>query len=389
MKKNEALMTRARRINPVPADAFKNLALSSEAQETLDTILQTALSTDRKEAALTPRAMRRPLSATSSPRPTNSLRTMAIKTVAITAAAAVVFGITTLGTSDRPGRGADRVWAAELVSIAEASPRFLIQQEGWAVASVDEFRADYGEMTFQNGPNAMDAGGPPGLYWMDLHWVPAAEHESLVKDRSRGASASWQIEIAGHEAVLFQHQPTAPIGTTFYAMWLQGGHSMELRTDVIPTVDEFKAVAATLQTVDVDTWLSAMPASVVKPDEREDAVDKILARLPVPASLDVEALKQSEMVRSDSSLDYDVMNAVVCGWIQQWVDGTKAGDERAVREAVASIGWPGWAERDNHGQWSSFLSDIAEGMKTNTPVNGDRSLPIGVTYQRHIGCPEA
>lgn len=387
MKKNEALMTRARRINPVPADAFKNLALSSEAQETLDTILQTALSTDRKEAALTPRAMRRPLSATSSPRPTNSLRTMAIKTVAITAAAAVVFGITTLGTSDRPGRGADRVWAAELVSIAEASPRFLIQQEGWTVARVDEFRADYGEMTFENGKDCNLLPLKEGCYWISLFWRPADTHDDYFADRKRGADSSSRTTIAGHETVVFESANV--FGTTYEAMWLDGDDSLELRSDLIPNLDEFNAVAATLQTVDVDTWLSAMPASVVKPDEREDAVDKILARLPVPASLDVEALKQSEMVMNDSSLDYDVMNAVVCGWIQQWVDGTKAGDKRAIREAVASIGWPGWAERDNHGQWSSFLSDIAEGMKTNTPVNGDRSLPIGVTYQRHIGCPEA
>jgi hypothetical protein len=124
-----------------------------------------------------------------------------------------------------------------------------------------------------------------------------------------------------------------------------------------------------------------MPASVVKPGQREDAVDRILAELPVPANLDVEALKQNGMVLNDYALEDEVTNAVVCGWIQQWVDGKKTGDESAVRQAVHALSRKGWAGHP-------FLGDVVHGMKTNTPVNGNRSLPIGVTYQRHMGCEE-
>ena len=366
--KNDALLKRARRLDPVPEDAFENLARSTEAQEVLRGILGSSPS-----APVRPPAPRRHAPV---------FRTMARRTIALAALVAVVIGVVLVQTPDDPRDGTGREWAPRLVRVAEASPRFLITQEGWTIASVFEFRSDYGEMMFQNGPNAMEAGAPPGVYWMDLHWIPTAEHQARVEDRKRGASDTWEVSIAGHEAILMRSAVSPPgLPRTLTAIWRDGAHSMELRSDVIPTVAEFKKVASTIEEVDVDTWLSAMPASVVKPGERKDEVDRILAELPVPANLDVETLEQSGMVLNDYALEDEVTNAVVCSWIQQWVDGTEAGDERAVKQAVHALSWKGWADHP-------FIRDVVHGMKTNTPVNGDRSVPIGVTYQRHMGCEE-
>lgn len=379
MTKNDALMTRARRIDPVPASTFEGLARSPEGQETLNTILELPPEQPRKNHDVVgAKPQHRPL----------GLGAIARRTVVIGLAATVVIGIATVVAPQRPAPDGEMVWGAELVSIAESSPRYLIADEDWKITSVDEFSGQSGEMMFQNGPGALLANSTPGLYWVELSWNPASEHDKLVKDREHSAENSGGIVIADQRGFLFQDTDSAPIASTFYALWLDGEHSLQLRSDVIPTLEEFKAVTNHLRTVDVDAWLSAMPAGIVKPDERDEAIEKILAGLPVPANLDIDALKETEVVRNDYSLDYDVRSAVVCGWVQQWIDATKAGNSRSARNAAAAVAWSGWAEADNHGQWSSFVSDVAVAIKTSKPVNGERSLPIGVTYQRHLGCPE-
>ena len=388
MKKNEALMTRARRINPTPAEAFQNLAHSSEGQETLDAILQVTPPV-RSDQTSPPRAIPRSLADNGAPRTTLRLRAIGKRTAAIAAAVAVVLGIITVGTSPRPGRSGDSAWAPELVRIAEESPRLLVGREGWRVTGANEFSEETGDMMFENGQSCLVEGAEKGCYWMSLTWYPAHMYADYFKDRKRGSDASWKIAIAGNEATIFLHKGTAPIGATFYALWFDGEHSMELRSDVIPTIAEFRAIAATLQVVDVDTWLTAMPSSVVTPVGRAEAIDEILADIPVPSNVDVEELKNMERVSNTYSLEGEVTNAVVCGWVQQWIDGTKAGGEAAVREAVSAlVGSHRWAAMDENDQQLSFIADVTDAMATKSPINGDGSVPIGVGYQRHLGCPE-
>lgn len=378
MTKNDALMARARRVDPQPSNPFKGFADSPEAQEILTSILETSPFRRADSGAVPMHKPRRGL----------HHRSLVRRTVAFGVMAAFVLGIMTVVTPDRPGRGGQTGWDAELVSIAEASPRYLIADQEWSIASVDEFSGQSGEMMFQNGPGALMENSTPGLYWIELSWSPASEHDELVKDREASAENSGAITIADQAGILFQDTDSAPIGSTIYALWLDGGHSLQLRSDVIPTIEGFTAVANELRSVDVDAWLSAMPASIVKPEERGNEIDEILARLPAPANLDVQALKDIEMVRNDHSFGYEVRNAVVCSWVQQWVDATKVGNDRGAEKAAAALAWPGWAKSDDHGQWSSFVSDVATAMKTKHPVNGNQSVPIGVTYQRHLGCPE-
>lgn len=377
MNKNDALMTRARRIDPAPAEAFEGLASSPEGQETLNAILESAPVHQGKSDHVV----------AGSPRQHQlGLGGIARRTVAIGVAAAVVIGIATIAAPDRPVPDSKTVWDAELVSIAQQSPRLLLDGDEWRVSRADEFSAELGEMTFQNGRDCDLLPLKEGCYWVSLFWRPADTHTSYFEDRKRGADASSKISIDGHDAVVFEVDGTAPIGKTFYAMWLDGEHSLELRSDVIPTFKEFSAIAATLHRVAVDTWLSAMPASVVTPADRGDAVAKILADVPIPSNVDVEALKNGRAVMNDYSVEGQVQTAIICGWIQQWIDGTKTGDKGAVREAAAVMATSrDWL--DNYGA-ASYVQDVADAMPDGSPINGDTSLAIGVGYQRHIGCPE-
>ncbi len=377
MNRNDALMTRALRVDPAPGEAFEGLASSTDGQATLTAILESA----------PPQPQSKDEATASTPRQrTFRLGAVARRTLALAVVGALVIGITTIATPDRPAPEEDTIWAAELVSFAEGSPRLLLGAQSWSVIAAQEITEDTGEMMFATSPDAVLAGAGPGEYWMSLNWYPSKMHDSYVQDRRRGADATWKITIDGHQAVVFQHDGTAPLGVTFYAIWVDGIHSLELRTDVISTADQFNEIALTAKAVDVDTWLSAMPASVVEPEERGDAVDRILADIPVPSNVDVEAIKNRATV--SNGMNYEVTTAVLCGWVQQWIDARKASDEASLRQAVNALaGSREWAAMKSYGG-RSYVVDVADAMAAGTPVNGDRSVPVGVTYQRHLGCPE-
>lgn len=377
MRKNDALMTRARRVDPKPTNPFRGFADSPEAQEILTAILETPPSRGENTGVVRVRK----------PRHSQPLRAIAKRTVAVGVVAAVVLGIATIAAPDRPVPGSQTVWDAELVSVAEQSPRLLLSGDEWKVTRADEFSAELGEMTFENGEDCTLLPLKEGCYWLSLFWRSADTHDDYFEDRKHGADSSSKTTIDGHEAIVFEVDNS--IARTYQAMWLDGEHSLELRSDVIPTLDEFNAIAATLQQVGVDTWLSAMPASVVKPDARDGVINRIIADIPVPSNVDLTELRSAQNVRDGYQLEYQVAETVICGWVQQWIDGTQAHDDAAVREAVAAMaGARDWRVMENYGG-RSYVFDVADAMRTGAEINGNAELPTGVYYQRHLGCPES
>lgn len=291
--------------------------------------------------------------ATRPPQHTLRLGAIARRTVAIGVAAAVVLGITTLGTSG-PGPGHDKAWGAELVRFAEGSPRLLITQQGWTVARADETGQDEGEMSFVNGQ-----------YSMALNWRPSETHAGTVQGYKETLGESWDITVAGHDGVLIQNGFTAPSVNTFNALWLDDQHSLVLRGDGFDNVDEFRAVAATLEIVNVDTWLSAMPRSVIKSRQILANVDEMLHDIPVPDSVDVKEL-ENQGLGDRYSLGARVTGIVACGWIEQWVKATNNGNAQRQQEAVdamrTSHDWAILHEMERQGGWPDVIWYYADAI---------------------------
>jgi hypothetical protein len=373
MNRNDALMTRAERIDPVRNDASKDFAESVQAQEILDSILQTEPQQTAPKRALRTKTLRHG----------SHLGSIARRVAAVGVAAAIVFGVTTFGDpAEGPARGGGVVWSAELVRFAEASPRLLITQEGWVVTRADERTRDEGEMTFVNGGDRLD-----------LHWRPRDTHDRYLQDRKHEAAHSWDISIDARKGLLMQYDHTSPGVLSLTAMWLGEQHSLELRGDSFDSVDEYRAVAATLQTVDVDTWLSAMPDSVIKPNGRAIAVDEMLKDIPVPDSVDVAELKSRGVVSDRYQLGAQVTGAVACGWIDQWVEAKAASDLEREQQAVNAMrGSHDWAillEMEKQGEWSEVLWQYADGMVAdNSAVFADDTATDGPIsgYEAGLGC---
>jgi hypothetical protein len=264
-----------------------------------------------------------------------------------------------------------------LVKIAEGAPRFLVSRNGWEVIRADEFSGKIGEMTFSDGTHELE-----------LRWIPKAWHESVVEDRRHGAGHEWAMTIAGEQAVLIQYEGS----TVFTAMWPYGDHSMELVGDDFADVDAYRSVASTLQAVDVDTWLSAMPESVIKPASRASSVDEMLADMPIHPDVDVAGLKSSESVSDRYQLGAKVSGAVACAWLGQWVDATAAGDEGAAQEAVDAMAtshdWAILNEMNEAGDYPETVWEYADAMPNDDMVSGGRPMTIKEAYRQSLGCDD-
>ena len=235
------------------------------------------------------------------------------------------------------------------------APLLLIVEQGWEISYTDMYGAKEGEMTFSDGAREME-----------LMWIPARLYESRVRDRQADAEESWNETILGHEAVLIQYEGT----TDFTALWLDGDLAMELRGE-FATVDDYRVVAETLQYVDEESWLAAMPDTVIEPAERPKVVEEMLADIPVHQDVDVQTLKSSPAVQDRYQLGAQVSGAVACEWIEQWIDANGRGG--SAQEAADAMGtsrdWAILVEMKDQGGWSQVVWEYADRMAEN-----DRSL---------------
>ena len=290
------------------------------------------------------------------------------------AAVILALGIVAIRQS---GPRTSSAWAAALVKIADGAPRLLVTEDGWNVVRADEFSGDMGEMTFANG-----------AHHMDLSWMPADAHEEILKDRMNGAGTSWDVTIAGRQAVLIQYEGT----NIFTALWREGDHSLELR-GAFPGLGDYRAVATSIDAVDIDTWLSAMPESVVQPAVRAATIDGMLADVPVHPSVDVKKLKTSGRVSDRYQLGAQVTSPVVCAWMEQWVDSTAKEEDDRAQEAVEAMAtshnWAILREMDDEGAWPEVVWEYADAMPNNDSVSGGGPLTIKEGYRETLGCEGA
>lgn len=294
--------------------------------------------------------------------------------VAAAAAAAIVAGgtIAVLAPSRDQGSVA---YATALVEVAEGAPRLLVTADGWEVARADEFSAGEGEMAFTDGTHDL---------W--LTWRPASTHGTYLDDRAADGDAAGSISVAGAEAALFRTEghPSTPPSLT--ALWLSGDHSLEVRGDTFPTTDEYRSVVASMAQVDVDTWVAALPDSVIRVGDRPAIVDSMLEGVPIPSNVEVEDLRNEPTIKVRTQLGTQVTGAVSCGWLRQWAAATEAGDVAAADAAVEAMAttatWPILAELDPDGDWSELVWRIADQLGDGTMA----ANPVALAEAQQVTC---
>jgi hypothetical protein len=237
-------------------------------------------------------------------------RPLALAT-AVAAAAAVVIALIPGGTS-RPE------YAAAAVRVAEANARILVGEPGWTITEAEQFTVDEGEVTFTNGDRRFE-----------VHWYPADQYRGYLRDRAADAEQR-TITVLGRPARRFTYRALR-IQDVATILPPQGSNFAEIRGGNM-SLGRFMRVLRSAKTVDVNTWLAAMPVALVRPHDRPAIVDQMLKGVPIPPGVDVAKLREGG-VHSTYQLVIEVYKPIACGWLER-------GDKTALRNARR---WPGFA----------------------------------------------
>jgi hypothetical protein len=251
-----------------------------------------------------------------------------LRPAALVVGAAIVIAAVLLVVGAFGGGGTHPTYAAAAIEVAEANPRLLVTAPGWQVTDAGEFEADNGETIFGDGRRTFE-----------LHWYPARLYRSYLRDRAQ-VSPPQRSRLLGRTAttVEYGHQGEyatmiAPIGTVFVEVRGRlGGHAA------------YEEVLRSLRAVDIETWLAAMPASVVSPDARAHTVATMLRGVPYPPGFDPSLIENETAVLNHYQLGVRVADSIACGWVESWLAAQASGDGAAARDAVAAMAsshhWP-------------------------------------------------
>jgi hypothetical protein len=282
------------------------------------------------------------------------------------AAAAVtvtIVGLGSLGGGDRPA------FAAEAIRIAEANQRLLVTEPGWSVIRADEFAVNSGEMTFSNGEEELE-----------LFWRPADDYESSFRGRAHEAEST-EIALLGRSATMFRFE-----GYLTTLLPPQRQTFIEIRSDDGTSEQAYLNLLSSLRPTDVETWLAAMPASVVQPIDRAATVDEMLAEIPLPPGFDVDTLRRGDTVSDRYQLGAQVTGAVICGWMDQWSTAIAAGNaadaEAAERAMDTARSWPILREMDAEGDFPEVAWDWTEDQSGASGFGPNSTA----AYKSSLGC---
>ena len=295
------------------------------------------------------------------------------------AAVAVLAALLVAGSWLRGGGSGHPEFAAAAIRVAEANPRLLVTAPGWKIVRADEFEPDSGELTFSDGSHRFD-----------VHWYPAKYYGNYLRDRAT-------VSTPEHGTLLGQRATTVDYTREEYATMLfpQGSVFIEVRGR-LGSKAAYDEILHSLRSVDVDTWLEAMPASTVRPEARSEAVDQLLQGMPLPPGFDAAALKSEDSIAAQATLAVKVGNAIACGWVESWIDARAAGDQAAAQRAIEvmsnSAEWP--IVRENHVPWFSNYEMVAKQLRENrldTSPSGygeihGKLYGYGPAWKMFLGC---
>jgi hypothetical protein len=311
--------------------------------------------------------------------------------IAATAVVLVALLVLRDGSSD-PGSGT--AWAAEQVRFAEASPLVLLDVPGWRVEYADEQSRQEGELQFRLGPTpppedmkispeALDGPVPADTRLATLQWSAGALR-SWLEDRAASAALTATAPVLGTVARVYQYEGGTPGHRDITALFRYDGRVLEFRAGAAD-IDAFKVLLARLKRVDTDTWLAAMPASVIKTVDREGTIRQMLHGVPVPPGFDPNDIKGAHLTKDRYQLGAAVAGTVACQWFKRWSDARETNDRAKEREAVTAMAtakdWPVLGEMEKKGAYPDVLYEYAAAMPKGDwdgrPLTGDVDAGLG------------
>lgn len=249
-------------------------------------------------------------------------------------------------------------------------PRLLLGG-GWKVTRVDEWEVGRGEMTFVRGERTLL-----------LSWLPTRLAGPAVGP-AKAPDTRPELEFGtadGDRAAVWSAKDSGDR----VAVWRDGDTTLLARAPGLSAA-ELAGLVQSLRDVGVEEWLRAVPERGVTPPEHADTVEAMLAGLPLPPGLDVEALAAGTTTRDRYQLGAQVAGAVACGWIAEWLDAKAAGDDAREQRAVAALAtsreWPVLRQMEAEGDYPAVVRQYAEAVAGGGTIEGGRTLTVEESYK--------
>jgi hypothetical protein len=284
---------------------------------------------------------------------------------ATAAAALTLFGV---GGRDS---GNDRLaFAAEWIRIAEENPRLLVTAPGWKVSS-----AEPDSTTFTDGAHSLE------IEWRDAD-ENNEDYRAELRELAQG-NERFEITLLDRPATVIGHRDSTE-HTTFLPP--EDGIFLKITGDLGGRKPYLEAIRSLVPT-DVETWLSALPPSVVRPSDREAVAAERLSGAPLPAGFDLDALGGITSASDRLQFDVDLVQSVACGWLDEYLAAIEAGDTDRAEAAIAALAnsrdWPALHELDRQGQsWPQAVWEVADAMAAGATDPSAFDTGLGCGYLR-------
>ncbi|HSJ84601.1 MAG TPA: hypothetical protein VLA91_12365 [Acidimicrobiia bacterium] len=216
----------------------------------------------------------------------------------------------------------------------------------------------------------------------ELNVELGSDVEGRITDREAGRTRLDEATLWGTSAVVSRGDSDLDHS----AIWAVDDVVFELRA----TLDEptFRSLLGSLTVVDREEWIASVPDTVVT--DRPAAVTEYLADIPLPAGFDATSLQSGPEV-DRYFVGADVVAAVTCAWIEQWVaakaDQDQAGIDQAVDAMATSREWDILNDMATEGDFSLVVFEYADAIAGDGTVVGGRVLTVEESYRQAFGCP--
>lgn len=305
-------------------------------------------------------------------------------TVAATAALVVTgFAVWRVnGTDSSSGSAATVADTSAPVSNTGLSwpPRILLDDSWTAVYADEDPTSGFGEIQFVRG---MDG--------VSITWGPHTTPDPEIYGDGSGPMEERDVNVLGRVSLSIDESVvqtgTVPQTSRHRVIVPVDQGTIQIQVSV-QRADILDGVLSSIQSVDIASWVAALPARTVTPAQRPGAVAQILAGVPLPDGFDTASLGASPVYSDRYQLVAYVISAAVCGWLDVWFtakDNNESIGEHAAAEALAtSREWPALVEIAPEGGFADVMWEHADA------VNGDGMLPSGTRldrlYAANTGC---
>lgn len=241
----------------------------------------------------------------------------------------------------------------------------VLTTEGWVATYVSA--DDWREVRYEKGRQALD-----------VSLAPAEGRDSYVEDRSLinypERDPGTHVRVLGGEGLLWAYSKRDH--TTIGAV--EGERYPEVRGSGMDR-STYLGLLDDLVWVDEETFQSTLPETFVAAAGREDEVTRMLQGIDVPT----EVLPITSEEVDPYQLGADVVGAVVCGWLDRYVEARAAGDGEAAAEVQYALAqsrdWPVLHEMDERGDYPEVVWEYADEVQRG-------EVPQG--YAGGLGCAE-